>query len=62
MRLRPRSSAPSTHRSCQLTWPFASKQEVVTDLTLHKMIGSGGEWRIRHDGCEENIYQTKEYP
>jgi hypothetical protein len=22
--------------------------------------GSGGEWRIRHDGKDENVYQTKE--
>jgi hypothetical protein len=26
----------------------------------YAIVGSGGEWRIRHDGKNENIYQTKE--
>jgi hypothetical protein len=29
-------------------------------LASYEIIGSGGEWRIRHDGKADNIYQTKE--
>jgi len=29
-------------------------------LASYKIVGTGGEWRVRHDGKEENIYQTKE--
>jgi hypothetical protein len=43
-----------------LTWPFASKQEVLMSLASYKIVGSAGEWRVRHDGREENVYQTKE--
>jgi hypothetical protein len=27
---------------------------------FYEIVGSAGEWRIRHDGHAENIYQTKE--
>jgi hypothetical protein len=47
-------------RNSVLTWPFASKQEVLMGLASYKIVGRGGEWRVRHDGREENIYQTKE--
>jgi hypothetical protein len=29
-------------------------------LAAYKIVGAGGKWRVRHDGKEENIYQTKE--
>jgi hypothetical protein len=29
-------------------------------LAAYTIVGSGGEWRIRHDGKDENVYQTKE--
>jgi hypothetical protein len=29
-------------------------------LAAYKIVGTGGEWRVRHDGKEENVYQTKE--
>ena len=29
-------------------------------VAAYAVIGSGGEWRIRHDGKNENVYQTKE--
>jgi hypothetical protein len=29
-------------------------------VAAYAVIGSGGEWRIRHDGRNENVYQTKE--
>jgi hypothetical protein len=29
-------------------------------LAAYEIFGSAGEWRIRHDGKAENVYQTKE--
>ena len=29
-------------------------------LASYKIVGSGGEWRIQHDGRAENVFQTKE--
>jgi hypothetical protein len=29
-------------------------------LAAYMIVGSAGEWRIRHDGKDENVYQTKE--
>ena len=29
-------------------------------IAAYAVVGSGGEWRIRHDGKSENVYQTKE--
>jgi hypothetical protein len=29
-------------------------------VAAYSVIGSGGEWRIRRDGRNENVYQTKE--
>jgi len=29
-------------------------------LAAYTIVGNAGEWRIRHDGNEENVYQTKE--
>ncbi len=29
-------------------------------LAAYAIVGSGGEWRIRHDGKDENVYLTKE--
>jgi hypothetical protein len=29
-------------------------------MAAYAVIGGGGEWRIRHDGKSENVYQTKE--
>jgi hypothetical protein len=29
-------------------------------LAAYKIVGVGGEWQVRHDGKEENVYQTKE--
>ena len=28
---------------------------------VYEIVGSAGEWRIRHDGNAENTYQTKEF-
>ena len=30
-------------------------------MAAYAVIGGGGEWRIRHDGKSENVYQTKEF-
>ena len=27
---------------------------------VYEIVGSAGEWRIRHDGNAENVYQTIE--
>lgn len=27
---------------------------------VYEVIGTGGEWRVRHDGQAANVYQTKE--
>jgi hypothetical protein len=29
-------------------------------VAAYAVIGSGGEWRIRHEGKVENVYQIKE--
>jgi hypothetical protein len=29
-------------------------------VAAYAVVGSGGEWRIRHDGKNDNVYQTKE--
>ena len=29
-------------------------------LAIYEILGSAGEWRIRHDGHAENVYETKE--
>jgi hypothetical protein len=29
-------------------------------LAAYAIVGSAGEWRVRHDGSEDNVYQTKE--
>jgi hypothetical protein len=29
-------------------------------MAAYAVIGGGGEWRIRHNGKSENVYQTKE--
>lgn len=29
-------------------------------LAAYDIIGSGGEWRVSHDGKAENLYETKE--
>ena len=29
-------------------------------LASSEIVGTGGVWRIRHDGSAENVYQTKE--
>jgi uncharacterized protein (DUF58 family) len=29
-------------------------------LASYEIIGDAGEWRIRHDGQAENVYETKE--
>lgn len=29
-------------------------------LASYRIVGTGGEWHVRHDGKEENVYQTKE--
>ena len=28
-------------------------------VAAYAVIGSGGEWRIPHDGSNENVYQTR---
>lgn len=28
-------------------------------LASYEIVGSGGEWRVRHDGRADNVYQTK---
>jgi hypothetical protein len=35
-------------------------EEMKMGVAAYAVIGSGGEWRIRHDGKAENVYQTKE--
>jgi hypothetical protein len=34
--------------------------EAVMGLAIYEILGSAGEWRIRHDGHAENVYETKE--
>lgn len=29
-------------------------------LAAYEIFGMAGEWRIRHDGLAENVYETKE--
>ena len=29
-------------------------------LASYEIAGGSGEWRVRHDGKAENVYQTKE--
>ena len=29
-------------------------------LAYYEIVGSEGEWRVRHDGKAENVYETKE--
>ena len=29
-------------------------------LAAYDIVGGAGEWRVRHDGKAENVYETKE--
>ena len=29
-------------------------------VASYEIVGSAGEWRVRHDGKAENVYETKE--
>ena len=29
-------------------------------LASYEIVGGAGEWRVRHDGKSENVYETKE--
>jgi len=29
-------------------------------LAAYEIVGKAGEWRVRHDGKAENVYETKE--
>jgi hypothetical protein len=29
-------------------------------LASYEIVGTGGEWRIQHDGKADNVYRTKE--
>jgi hypothetical protein len=29
-------------------------------LANYEIVGSAGEWKVRHDGRAENVYETKE--
>ena len=29
-------------------------------LAIYEIVGTAGEWRVRHDGQAKNVYQTKE--
>jgi len=29
-------------------------------MAAYDIVGSAGEWRVKHDGKAENVYQTKE--
>jgi hypothetical protein len=29
-------------------------------IAAYEVVGSGGEWRVSHDGKAPNVYQTKE--
>lgn len=29
-------------------------------LASYEIVGGAGEWRVRHDGKAENVYETKE--
>ena len=29
-------------------------------LAAYEIFGTAGEWRVRHDGKAENVYETKE--
>jgi hypothetical protein len=29
-------------------------------LASYEIVGNPGEWRVRHDGKAENVYETKE--
>jgi hypothetical protein len=36
------------------------ERSLAMGLASYEIVGTGGEWRIRHDGSAENVYQTKE--
>jgi hypothetical protein len=35
-------------------------KEASMGLANYEIIGTAGEWRVRHDGRAENVYETKE--
>jgi hypothetical protein len=38
---------------------FLTRSEIM-GLAAYEIIGNNAEWRVRHDGKAENIYETKE--
>jgi hypothetical protein len=40
---------------------FENGRDCEMSLASYKIVGTGGEWRIRH-GKAENVYETKEFP
>jgi hypothetical protein len=51
----------SVQRNQQAFSSFARKRKGLRmGLASYKIVGTGGEWRVRHDGKAENVYQTKE--
>jgi hypothetical protein len=37
-----------------------NSQEEMMGLASYEIVGSAGEWKVRHDGRADNTYQTKE--
>jgi hypothetical protein len=40
--------------------PTLSLKEASMGLANYEIIGTAGEWRVRHDGHADNVYETKE--
>jgi hypothetical protein len=46
---------------CKLSWRnIVFAKEHSMGLANYEIVGSAGEWKVRHDGRAENVYQTKE--
>jgi hypothetical protein len=38
----------------------SDKERKAMGLAAYEIIGNDAEWRVRHDGKAENVYETKE--
>ena len=53
----PRRAAPEE------PWPkpvIVCKEEVTMGQAIYEIIGTAGEWRVKHERKAANVYQTKE--
>jgi hypothetical protein len=39
---------------------FSNKEGEAMGLASYEIVGYDAEWRVRHDGKAENVYETKE--